>query len=101
MGYNVHDVLRRVVFYYTKQHKKFKNNYDYDLKLLSFLKMRHTIYKGINTFSRFHIYSQKKIFNHLLKQLYQFFITIFKIKIKKFIGMKKFFWGKKTCPFLK
>jgi hypothetical protein len=41
--------------------------------------------------------------NQIPKQLYSFFITIFKnIYIQKLIRIKKFFWGKRTCsPFLK
>ncbi len=27
MAYNVHDVLRRVVIYYTRKHKSFKNQF--------------------------------------------------------------------------
>jgi hypothetical protein len=45
MGYNVHDVLK-VVVYHTRKYLKFKNIFlDKDLKLLSFLKMKHWIYK--------------------------------------------------------
>jgi hypothetical protein len=40
MEYNVHDVLRKVVAYYTKKSKS-KSKFGYDLKLLSFLKMKH------------------------------------------------------------
>jgi hypothetical protein len=51
MVYNVHDVLRRVVFYYTKKHKKnFKSIFGYDLKFLSFKKMKHKIYKELTHF---------------------------------------------------
>jgi hypothetical protein len=54
MGYNVHDVLRIVVFYYTKKHKKFKKSiFNYDLKLLSFQKMKHIIYKESTHFQNF------------------------------------------------
>jgi hypothetical protein len=42
MEYNVHDVLRKFVAYYTKKSKsKSKSKFGYDLKLLSFLKMKH------------------------------------------------------------
>jgi hypothetical protein len=42
MGYNVHDVLKKFVAYYTRKHKKkFKSIFGYDLKLLSFLKTKH------------------------------------------------------------
>jgi len=42
MGSNVHDVLRKVIVYYTRKHKNIKNiKIGYDLKLLSFLKMKH------------------------------------------------------------
>jgi hypothetical protein len=39
MGYNVHDVLRRVFIYYNFFIKKI----GYDLKLLLFLMMKHKI----------------------------------------------------------
>jgi len=46
MGYNVHDVLKKFVAYYTRKHKKkIKSIFGYDLKLLSFLKIKHQIYK--------------------------------------------------------
>jgi hypothetical protein len=44
--YNVHDVLRRVIFYCIWKHNNFKQStFGYDLKLLSFLKMKHKTYK--------------------------------------------------------
>jgi hypothetical protein len=58
MVYNVHDVLRKVVFYYTKKIKK--SIFDYDLKFLSFLKMKHKIYKELTHFQKF-IFIQKKL----------------------------------------
>ncbi len=47
MRYSVHDILRRIVVFYTRKHKikKKKSIFGYDLKLLSFLKMKHRIYK--------------------------------------------------------
>ncbi len=41
MGYNVHDVLRKVVTYHQKNIKIKKINFEYDLKLLSFFKTKH------------------------------------------------------------
>jgi hypothetical protein len=42
MGYNVHDVLKKVVAYYIRKHTQIlKSNFGYDLKLLSFLKTKH------------------------------------------------------------
>jgi hypothetical protein len=42
MGYNVYDVLRKLVFYYARKHKNFKKSiFGYDLKFLSFKKMKH------------------------------------------------------------
>jgi hypothetical protein len=52
-------VLDKVVVYYTRKHKnveKFKNGYD--LKLLSFLKTKHLIYKELGYFQKF-IFIQK------------------------------------------
>jgi hypothetical protein len=40
MGYNVHDVLKKIVVYYTKINQLKMNFFCYDLKLLPFLK-RH------------------------------------------------------------
>jgi hypothetical protein len=51
MGYDVHDVLRKVVVYYTKNHKFIWKNYD--LKLLSFLKAKHSIYNESLHFQNF------------------------------------------------
>jgi hypothetical protein len=50
--------------------------------------MKHIIYKESTHFQEF-IFIQKKKKNHLPKQLYEFFITIFKKQIQKFIGMQK------------
>ncbi len=41
MIYNIQDVLKKVVTSYTRKHKILKINFGYDLKLLSFLKMKH------------------------------------------------------------
>jgi hypothetical protein len=43
MGYNVHDVLIKIVAYYKEKHKNLKNDFffGYDLKLLSFLNTKH------------------------------------------------------------
>ncbi len=56
--------------YYTRKHKnveKFKNGYD--LKLLSFLKTKHLIYKELGYFQKF-IFIQKwwkKMYNPFIK----------------------------------
>jgi len=41
MGYNVYDVLRKFITYYTKKHQNVEIFFGYDLKLLSFLKTQH------------------------------------------------------------
>ncbi len=41
MGYNVQDMLRKIVIHHTKNIKKLKINFCYDLKLVSFKKMKH------------------------------------------------------------
>ncbi len=41
MGYNLHDVLRKVVAYYKIKHNIIKKKFGYDLKLLSFEKTKH------------------------------------------------------------
>jgi len=66
--YNVHDVLRRVVFYYTKKHKYI---FIYLFLFLFFLwfeifiifKDKTQNLQGIDTFSKIHIYSKKKLKN--------------------------------------
>jgi hypothetical protein len=59
MGYNVHEVLRKILVYlYKKTFLKFKSIFGYDLKLLSFLKMKHKIYKELTHFQKF-IFIQK------------------------------------------
>jgi len=40
MSLNVHDVLRKVIVYYTRK-QMFIKQIGYDLKLLSFLKTKH------------------------------------------------------------
>jgi hypothetical protein len=49
MGYNVHDLLKNFVAYYTRKH----NFFGYDMKLLSFKKMKHWIYKESTHFQKF------------------------------------------------
>jgi len=59
MGYNVHEVLRKILVYlYKKTFKNFKSIFGYDLKLLSFFKMKHKIYKELTHFQKF-IFIQK------------------------------------------
>jgi len=51
-------VLRKVVVYHTRKHKNvLKKNFDYDFKLISFLKTKHHL-QGIKTLSKIHIYSK-------------------------------------------
>ncbi len=58
MGYNVHDVLNKVVVYITLN-STFKNNiFWYDFKSLPFLKMKHKICKEYEHFYKF-IFIQK------------------------------------------
>ncbi len=65
MGYNVLDVLRRIVYYYIKKHKKLKKSiFGYDLKLLSLKKMKHKIYKELTQFQIF-MFIQKENFIYL------------------------------------
>jgi hypothetical protein len=45
MGYNVHDVLNKVVVYITLNSTLKLNIFLYDFKLSSFFKMKHRIYK--------------------------------------------------------
>jgi hypothetical protein len=103
MAYNVHDVLRRVVIYYTRKKKFKKSIFGYDLKLLSFLKMKHKIYKELTHFQNFIFiqnYKQKKC--HLPKKFYTFFITICKKNNSNIHSYEKIFLGKNTCnPILK
>jgi len=58
MTYNVHDMLRNVVAYYLKNRKYF---FGYDLKLLSFLKTQHKIYKESTHFQKFKNDKQKNM----------------------------------------
>jgi hypothetical protein len=59
MGYNVHDVVKKsCILLCKKTLKKVKSIFGYDLKLLSFLKMKHKIYKELTHFSKLHIYSK-------------------------------------------
>jgi hypothetical protein len=64
-------VLRKVVFYYTRKHKNVeKIKTSYDLKLLSFLKMKHWIYKELRHFQNSYLLEndeEKKC--HLFEQL--------------------------------
>jgi hypothetical protein len=54
MGYNVHDVLKRVLFYYIKKPYFFsKSIFGYDLSFLSFKKMKHKISKELICFQIF------------------------------------------------
>ncbi len=51
-------MLRKVEVYYIRKLKIAKKKIGYDLKLLSFLKMKNQIYKQIRTLSNIHIYSK-------------------------------------------
>jgi hypothetical protein len=53
MGYNVHDVFKKL--YLIRQLKKIK--IDHDLKLLLFKKTQHNLQKNC-TFSNFHLYEK-------------------------------------------
>jgi hypothetical protein len=58
MGYNAHDVLRRVVIYYTKNHKNFRNQFLVMIWIVIILKDETHNLQGIELFSNFHIYSK-------------------------------------------
>ncbi len=66
MGYNVHDVLNKVVVYITLN-STFKN---YHFKLSSIFKMKHKIYKEYVHFYKFILI--KKLLNIFLDLLGQF-----------------------------
>jgi hypothetical protein len=62
--YNIHHVLRKFVAYYTI------NKYDYDLKLLSFKKTQHIIYKEFVHIQKFiFVQNDKQKKFHVLGQL--------------------------------
>jgi hypothetical protein len=58
MGYNVHDVLRRVVVDYTRKHKKIKNQILVMIWNSYHLKDETQNLQGIDLFSQSHIYSE-------------------------------------------
>ncbi len=59
MGYDVHDVLRKVVPYYIRIFFKFKNQFLVMIWNLSFLKKKSSLnLQGINTLLEIHIYSK-------------------------------------------
>ncbi len=57
--YNVHDVLRKVVFYYTKKIKNKKINFWLWFEIFIIFKDETQNLQGIDTFSKIHIYSKK------------------------------------------
>ncbi len=65
MGYNVHDVSRKVVTYYKRKPKINKMNFQLWLKKIIICKNVTQNLQGIHTFSKIHIYSQK---NHIFDQ---------------------------------
>jgi hypothetical protein len=69
MGYNVHDVLRRVVVYYTRKHENFKNQFLVMIEIVIIFKDETLNLKGIDLFSKIHIYSKiQKNKCHLIKK---------------------------------
>jgi hypothetical protein len=56
MGYNVHDVLRRVVVYYTRKHKFFKNHFLLWFEIIIIFKDETQNLQGIDRFSEINIY---------------------------------------------
>jgi len=69
MGYNVHDVLRRVVVYYTRKHENFKNQFLVMIEIVIIFKYETLNLQRIDLFSRFHTYSKiKKNKCHLIKK---------------------------------
>jgi len=58
MGYNAHDVLRKVVTYYTRKHKNFKNQLWLWFEIDISFKEETLNLQGIITLPRIHIYSK-------------------------------------------
>jgi len=56
MGYNVYDVLRKVITYYPRKHKKIKKHFGYDLKLLSFLKTHVKFSRNLHIFKNSYLF---------------------------------------------
>jgi hypothetical protein len=99
MGYNVHDVWRRIVVYYTRKHKNLKNQMLVMIWNCYHLKRWNTKFtRNQFIFKNSYLFKKKC---HLPKQLYAFFITIWNIYIQKFIRMKFVFWQKEWSSFLK
>ncbi len=89
-------MLRKVVAYYKRKHKKIKNQYSgYDLKLPSFKKTKHWIYKELAQFQKFrflqNIYLKKIMFLKNYKIYYNFFQ---KQLFKNLFVWKSYFWTK-------
>jgi hypothetical protein len=58
MGCNVHDVLRRIVFYYTKKHKKLKINFLIWFEIVIIFQDETLNLQRIDMFSKIHVYSK-------------------------------------------
>ncbi len=58
MGYNAHDVLEKVVAYYTSKHEIKKNKIWLWFQIGIIFKNKTLKLQGINTFSKIHIYSK-------------------------------------------
>ncbi len=55
MGYNVHDVLRKILVYYTRKHKFLKNQCLVIICIVINFKGKTQNLQGINTFSKIHL----------------------------------------------
>jgi hypothetical protein len=71
MGYTVHDVLKKVVVYYTRKHKNVENKNWLWFEIIIILKDETLNLQWIKTLSKIHIYSKmmKRKTCHVLGQL--------------------------------
>jgi hypothetical protein len=65
MGYNVGDVLRKIVVYIILNSTLKNNIFSYDFKLSSFFNMKHKIYKESIHFYKF-IFIKKMIMKEII-----------------------------------
>jgi hypothetical protein len=100
MGYNVYDVLRNVVIYYTRKHNFFKINLWLWFDIVIIFKDETLNLLGINIVSKIHIYS-KIIFKKHVMYLDNYNHSLYNLQnnFSKIHLYDNFFFGQKNMYF--
>jgi hypothetical protein len=96
MGYNVHDVLRKVIVYYTRKYKKNYINFWLWFEIVIIFKDETLNLQGINTLSKIHIllkiYKQKIVM--YLENISIYYKDLQKNCSKIYLCENFYFWAK-------